>query len=68
MGSIIPVLICCYGYSYLYKKLGGQLFTAIIKLVKPSTIIYTLMLILVAVGVVVGAFGSFKAVRKYLKI
>jgi hypothetical protein len=26
------------------------------------------MLILVAVGVVVGAFGSFKAVRKYLKI
>ena len=68
MGSIIPVLICCYGYSYLYKRLGGQLFTAIIKLVKPSTIIYTLMLILVAVGVVVGAFGSFKAVRKYLKI
>lgn len=68
MGSIIPVLICCYGYSYLYNRLGGQLFTAIIKLVKPNTIIYTVMLVLVLVGVVVGAFGSFKAVRKYLKI
>ena len=68
MGSIIPVIICCFGYSYLYDRLGGQLFTAIIKLVKPSSIIYTVMLVLVVVGVVVGAFGSFKAVRKYLKI
>ena len=68
LGSIIPVFVCCYGYSYFYKKLGGQLFTAIIPLIKPSKIIYTLMMILVAVGVIVGAFGSFIAVRKHLKV
>ena len=68
MGSLIPIFVCCYGYSYLYDRLGGQLFTAIIPLIEPSKIIYNLMLILVAVGVIVGAFGSFIAVRKHLKV
>ena len=68
IGSIAPVLICCYGYSYFYDRLGGQLFTAIIPLIKPSEIMYTLVLVLVVVGVVVGAFGSFIAVRKHLKV
>ncbi len=68
LGSILPVFLCCYGYKFFYDKLGGQLFTAIIPLIKPSKIVYTLMLILVLVGVVVGAFGSFIAVRKHLKV
>jgi cell division transport system permease protein len=68
LGSIIPIIVCCYGYDYLYKRLGGQLFTAIIKLIKPSEIIYMLLLALLGIGVVVGAFGSYRAVRKYLKI
>lgn len=68
LGSLIPIGVCCFGYNYLYEKLGGQLFTAIIKLVDPSKIIYIIMGVLVAIGAVVGAFGSFRAVRKYLKI
>ncbi|NLC48731.1 MAG: ABC transporter permease [Tenericutes bacterium] len=68
LGSILPIVVCCYGYYYLYDKLGGQLFTAIIKLVKPSSIIYIIMIILVGVGVIVGSYGSYKAVRKYMKI
>ncbi len=68
LGSIIPIFSCCYGYYYLYDRLGGQLFTAIIKLVKPTSIIYTVMVVLVAVGVIVGSFGSYRAVRKYMKI
>ena len=68
LGSIIPILVCCVGYSYLFDKLGGQLFTAIIKIVEPSSIIYLIMIVLVAVGALVGAFGSYLSVRKYLKI
>ena len=68
LGSIIPIFVCCFGYKYLFDKLGGQLFTAIIKLVQPSSIIYLIMLVLVAVGALVGAFGSYLSVRKYLKI
>lgn len=68
LGSIFPIFVCCYGYSYLYKKLGGKVFTEIITLIKPSQVIYIIMVALVVIGVVVGAFGSYRAVRKYLKI
>ena len=68
LGSIFPIFICCYGYSYLYKRLGGKVFTEIITLIKPSSVIYIVMIALVIIGVVVGAFGSYRAVRKYLKI
>lgn len=68
LGSIIPILISCYGYIILYDKMGGILFTEVISLVKPETILLNLSLILVGIGVLVGAFGSYKAVRRYLKI
>lgn len=68
IGSVIPMATCFFGYDFLYEKLGGQLFTPIIKLVKPSEVIYITVLVLVAVGVVVGAFGSYRAVKKHLKI
>ena len=68
LGSIIPIVVCCYGYSYLYDKLGGQIFSPIIALIKPANVIYIVLLALLIIGVVVGAFGSYKAVRKYLKI
>ena len=68
IGSILPIAVCCYGYYYIYNRLDGQLFTAIIKLVKPSQVIYLVLIILLSVGVLVGAYGSYRAVRKYLKI
>ena len=68
LGSIIPICICCFGYSYMYDRLGGRLFTDIIRLIEPKAIIYIVMVALVAIGVVVGALGSFRAVRKYLKV
>lgn len=68
LGSILPIFICCYGYVYLYNKLNGQLFTAIISLVKPNIIVFNLVICILLVGVLVGAFGSYRAVRRYLKI
>jgi cell division transport system permease protein len=68
LGSILPIVVCCYGYIYLYDKLGGKLFTPIITLMKPNSVIYIVLLALLCIGVVVGAFGSYRAVRKYLKI
>lgn len=68
LGSIFPIVICCYGYDYLYKRFGGKVFTEIITLVKPSEIVYKVMLVILGIGVIVGAFGSYRAVRKYLKI
>lgn len=68
IGSIIPILLTIYGYSFLYDFVGGKLFTDLIVLVKPSVIIYTVSGVLLLVGIIVGMFGSLRAVRKYLKV
>ena len=67
-GSIIPVIITIYGYTAVYEKLGGQLFTKIIKLINPEPFIYFVSLALVSIGMIVGMFGSSHAVKKHLKI
>lgn len=68
LGTVLPILICCFGYAYLYDILGGKLFTEIIKLVNPDLILYNIVLITLLIGVVVGALGSYRAVRRHLKI
>lgn len=68
LGGIIPILLTIYGYSFLYDFVGGKLFTDLIVLVKPSSIVYSVSGVLLLVGVVVGMFGSLHAVRKYLKV
>ena len=68
LGSIIPIAVTLYGYSALYKHFNGQLFSPFIQLVKAEPFIYIVSLILLGLGVVVGMLGSYRAVRKYLKI
>lgn len=68
LGSLIPIAVTLYGYSALYKHFNGQLFSPFIKLVPAEPFIYIVSLILLGLGVVVGMFGSYRAVRKYLKI
>ena len=68
IGSIIPVLVTIYGYVAIYNKFGGKLFTQIIQLIKPEPFVYFVSLALVGIGLIVGMFGSWRAVKKHLKI
>ena len=68
LGTILPIIVSIYGYSYLYDKTGGKLFSQFIQLVKPFPFSLYVSLILLVIGVLVGMYGSNKAVRKYLKI
>ncbi len=68
IGSIMPVLTTIYGYVAIYDKFGGKLFTQIISLIKPEPFIYLVSLTLVGIGMIVGMFGSWRAVKKHLKI
>lgn len=67
-GSIIPILCTIYGYVFFYDKMNGVIFTDIITLIKPYNFVFKVSFILLVIGGVVGMFGSYKAVRKYLKI
>ena len=68
LGSLIPIGITLYGYSALYNRFNGQLFSPFIKLIPPVPFVYTASLVLLAIGILVGMFGSWRAVKKYLKI
>ena len=68
-GSIIPIILMIYGYKSFYDYLGGQLFSSSLgKLVPPYPFILYSSLLLLVIGLLVGMFGSSRAVKKYLKI
>ena len=68
LGSIIPILITIYGYVLLFDHFNGYLFTQIIRLTEPFNFILYVSGILIIIGAIIGMFGSYRAVRKYLKI
>ena len=69
LGSIVPIVLMAYGYESLYNFLGGQLFSSSLgKLVTPYPFIIYGSGLLLVIGLLVGMFGSYRAVRKYLKI
>lgn len=68
LGAVLPIVITTYGYVALYDKFEGQLISPFIKLIEPSPFIYGVSGILLVIGILVGMFGSWRAVRKYLKI
>ena len=67
-GSIIPIIATIYGYNAIYDHFGGHLFTQFIKMIEPEPFVYMASLCLLVIGMVVGMFGSARAVRKHLKI
>ena len=69
LGSIIPIIITIYGYTSLYDFFGGKLFSSsLAKLIEPSPFVYLASILLMVIGILVGMFGSWRAVKKYLKI
>jgi cell division transport system permease protein len=69
IGSIIPIIFTIWGYVSLYDYFGGTLLNfSLAKLVEPTPFIYMCSLLLLIIGMLVGMFGSWRAVKKYLKI
>ena len=68
IGSIIPILLSLYAYFIAYDHFGGHLFSHMINLVEPFTILPKITFTLIIIGGLVGMLGSWRAVRKYLKI
>ena len=69
LGSVIPIVITIYGYISLYDFFGGKLFSSsLAKLIEPTPFVYLASILLMVIGILVGMFGSWRAVKKYLKI
>lgn len=68
IGSIIPIIVTIYGYMAMYKSFNGQVISPFIKLLTPQPFVYLVSGVLIIIGMIVGMFGSLRAVRKYLKV
>jgi len=68
LGAIIPIIATVYGYLSLYKQFSGQLFSPFIKLISPEPFVFLISGVLIVIGIAVGMFGSWRAVRKHLNI
>ena len=67
IGSLIPVTLTYFGYSYLYHVLGGHFLTSMFVMQKVNPFASIICLTLVGCGMLVGMVGSFLAVSKYLR-
>jgi cell division transport system permease protein len=68
IGSILPIIFTVYGYTSLYEHFEGHLFSPVIKLVTPMPFVFQTSLIILLIGMLVGMFGSARAVRRYIKV
>ena len=68
IGAIIPIVLSIYAYFIIYDKLNGFFILNIIKMVKPMPFIIYNSILLLVIGAIVGMIGSYRSVRKYLKI
>ena len=68
IGALIPVVGTIWGYIIAYDKLDHHLFTNFIEMINPMPFTIYTSLVLVGIGAVVGMFGSYITVRRYLKI
>lgn len=68
LGSIIPIAVTIYGYSLIYSNLDGYVFSRMFSLIKPEGFVFQISFILLTIGSIVGMLGSYRAVRKHLKV
>lgn len=67
-GSVLPIVIIVGGYAYIYNNFADRLSIRIAELLPVYPLTLQVSFILLAIGMVVGAWGSLTSVRKFLKV
>lgn len=67
LGSVIPMCMTYFGYSYLYQTMNGVFLLPMLELQPIYPFVMQVSLALLVTGMIVGIMGSFFAVNKYLK-
>lgn len=67
IGSILPLALTYFGYSYLYDLLNGQFLSSMFIMRTLNPFVIQICLLLGGCGILVGMIGSFLAVSKYLR-
>jgi cell division transport system permease protein len=68
LGSIIPIVVVTTAYHYVYDYLSPRLENHFIQILEFSPFVFQLAGLLIAMGALIGAWGSMMSIRKFLKI
>ncbi|MFJ7735946.1 permease-like cell division protein FtsX [Lysinibacillus sp. NPDC097287] len=68
LGSIIPITVVITLYYNVYNSVAPKLEGEFIQLLSFSPLVYQVSSLLLLIGVLIGIWGSFMSVRKFLKI
>ncbi|MFD1672502.1 permease-like cell division protein FtsX [Agrilactobacillus yilanensis] len=68
LGSILPIIALDFGYSWLYRITAVQLTSFGYSLAEPRYFLFVLNLLMIIVGVLIGAVGALISMRRFLKV
>ena len=68
LGSVLPIALVATLYHNVYKTFAPKLKGEFIQLLEFSPLVYQVSGLLLLIGVLIGIWGSFMSVRKFLKI
>jgi cell division transport system permease protein len=68
LGSIIPIALVTTGYYYAYNFIEPKLQNNFIQILDFTPFIYQVNGLILLMGCLIGAWGSFMSVRKFLKV
>lgn len=67
-GSIIPLLVVDFSYGWMYKVITASLHSTNIALLLPHTFLLEIDLLLILIGIVIGALGAGLSMGRFLKL
>lgn len=67
-GAVLPIIAIAAGYMSLYERLSPIVQNEVFSFLEPTNFLLRLSVILLAMGVVIGIFGSAMSIRKYLAV
>ncbi|MEY9979937.1 permease-like cell division protein FtsX [Lysinibacillus sp. RC79] len=68
LGSIIPIAVIATLYHNVYKIIAPRLKGELVQVLDFTPLVYQVSGLLLLIGVLIGIWGSFMSVRKFLKI
>ena len=68
LGSIIPMIVVSVMYYNLYHTLAPRIQGNLLELLTVTPLLYQVNALIVGIGLLIGIWGSFMSVRKFLKI
>jgi cell division transport system permease protein len=68
IGSIIPIVAVTTAYYKIYELLAPKLKGELFQLLDVGPLMYQVNGLILLIGIIIGVWGSFMSVRKFLKV